>query len=180
MSALHSFGCSSDNPYVGILIHDHFFCRLQSMSARPVKCAAGDTHECNAVQIARNDWNHLSGGPESRSSAPARLDGGVPLSFSRLCSFFGSWSRRTFPRLNMIQSVLGTATIFALLQFSQMPSVHPCRPRVYRAYPMWVQQFGLLSERSTNSHQPATYSSCQQRYTTHRSRTPPTDPSCSP
>ena len=36
---------------------------------------------------------------EPRSSA-ARLDGGGSLSFSRLCSFFGSWSRRTFSRLN--------------------------------------------------------------------------------
>ena len=36
---------------------------------------------------------------DSQSSA-ARLGGEVSLSFSRLCSFFGSWSRRTFSRLS--------------------------------------------------------------------------------
>ena len=41
------------------------------MSARPVKCAAGDTHECNAVQVHEMTGNHLSGGPVSQQSHSA-------------------------------------------------------------------------------------------------------------
>ena len=70
MSALHSFACSSDNYCPRNSSEDHFLCGLQSMSARPVtgKCAAGDTHECNAVQVHEMTGNHLSGGPLTENS----------------------------------------------------------------------------------------------------------------
>ena len=41
---------------------------------------------------------------ESQSSA-ARLGGEVSLSFSRFCSFFGSWSRRTFSHLSGVHTL---------------------------------------------------------------------------
>ena len=65
------------------------------MSARPVKCAAGDTHECNAVQVHGMTGNHLSGGPVPVVLVALGILRGFCMGFMRIHEFSDDLSLAT-------------------------------------------------------------------------------------